>query len=176
MDTLKRTRIRTSAVLMVFCLALLIQGTLVASADQPRSDSFDLDETSTGDSLCGFPVVMHEEGTLRTTLFFDQDGQISRITDNWEGVQASITNPENGRSLSYHIAGHDGFTVDRDGDMTFFTKGLRGILTVPGYGAISGEAGNIAISISPTGEIELHRSGFLREGDFSVACDYLQGP
>src|SRR5437762_9362009 len=130
MDASNSTRRKIALILTLFSLALLVQGTLVAFADQPRSDTLDINDTNTVESLCGFPVIVHEEGTLRTTVFFDQDGQVTRITEHWQGVQTSITNPDNGQSLTYHIAGQEGFTVDHNGDMTFFTKGLRGIITV----------------------------------------------
>ncbi len=175
MDGLKRTRIKAALVMALLGVALLAQGLRPASADQPRMDTLEINETNTVTSLCDFPLVTHEEGTLRTFVFFDQDGQVVRIAENWEGVQTTLTNPANGLSLDYLTAGRDGFTVEQNGDITFFRQGVRGIITVPGSGAVTGEAGEVTISLASDGTLEIHRSGFLREGDFGPVCSYLQG-
>jgi hypothetical protein len=174
MDGLNKTRARIAVVVAVFGLALLMQGSLLALADQPMTDTLHLNETNAVYSVCDFPLVMHEEGAMRTSVYFNQNGQVSRVGENWQGVHSTLTNPANGRSLSYHTAGHGGFTIEQDGGLTVYTKGLQGIMTVPGYGAISGQAGNVTIRIQ-NGTFEVHRSGFLEEGDFSLACSYLEG-
>jgi hypothetical protein len=159
----------------VLAAATLLNGSLRASADEPRMDTLQLNQTNTVESLCDFPLVAHEEGTLKTFLFFDQDGQVVRIAENWQDVATTLTNPANGTSLTYRIAGRDDFSVERDGDVNVFTQGLRGIITVPGSGAISGEAGELTLSLASDGTLEVRRSGFLREGDLALACSYLQG-
>jgi hypothetical protein len=174
MNGLQRTHARIAVVVAVVGLSILAQGSLLAFADQPHTDTLQINDTNTVDSLCSFPLTQHDQGALRTSLYFDHDGQVNRITENWQDVESTLTNPANGRSLSYRMAGHSGFTVDRDGGFTIFTQGVRGIITVPGSGAITGEAGNVTITLDPGGTFNVRRSGFLRDGDFTIACDYLQ--
>lgn len=173
MDGLRRKTAKAIA-LTLFALALVGQGSSPALADQPLTDTLQIDNTYTADSLCSFPVVVHEEGALRSSLFFGRDGQVNRITENWQGVRSSLTNPQNGRSISYRTAGRDGFTIENDGGLTVFRQGVRGIITIPGLGAISGEAGNVTIRITQGG-LDVRRSGFLRESDYTPVCSYLQG-
>jgi hypothetical protein len=174
MNGLQRTHVRIAVVLAVVGLSILAQGSLLAFADQPRTDTLQINDTNTVDSLCSFSLIQHDQGALRTSVFFDQDGQVTRITQNWQDVESTLTNPANGRSLSYRMAGHSGFTFDTDGSMNIFTQGVRALITVPGSGAITGEAGNITITLGPGGTFDVQRSGFLRDGDFSTVCDYLQ--
>jgi hypothetical protein len=174
MNSLRRNYARIAVVLTVFGLAALLQGALLAFADRPLTNTLQINDTNTVTSLCDFPLTVHEEGALRTALYTDQNGQVVRITENWQDVESTLTNPDNGRSLSYRMAGRDGFTVDRDGDISIFTQGVRGLLTVPGSGAISGQAGRVMISLDPGGTIDVQRSGFLEDGDFTPACNYLQ--
>jgi len=176
MDRFNRAHRRIAAALAVFGAALLLQGSLLAFANPPQSDTVQINDTATDSATCGFPLVFHDEGALRTSLFFDRNGQVVRFTENWQGVQSTITNPDNGRSLSYHTAGRDDFTTSRDGDFTVYQQGNRGVLTVPGHGALTGSAGNTTIRMAPDGTVTVTHSGFLRDGDFGVACDYLQGP
>jgi hypothetical protein len=174
MNGLQRTHLRIVVVLAVLGISILAQGSLLAFADPPRTNTLQINDTNTVTGVCAFPLTEHDQGALRTSLFFDRNGQVNRVTENWQDVQSTLTNPANGRSLSYRMAGHDGFTVGRDGSFTIVTQGVRGIITVPGSGAISGEAGNITITLAPDGTVDVQRSGFLRDGDFTIACNYLQ--
>ena len=175
MNGLNRAHARIAAALTVFGLALLVQGSLLAFADPPRSDTLQINNTNTVTSLCAFPLTLHEEGALRTTLFFDQNGQVVRVNNNFQGVQSTLTNPANGRSLHYVTAGRDGFTLGRDGDVTVVTAGVRGLVTVPGQGALTGEAGNVTIRLNTDGTMQISRSGYFQDDNFEVACAYLQG-
>ena len=174
MNGLKRAHTRIGAALAVFGLAVLVQGSLLAFANPPQSNTVQINDTFTDSSMCGFPLVFHDEGAFRTSLFFDQNGVVVRFTENWQGVLSTITNPSNGRSLSYHTAGRDDFTTTRDGDFVVYQQGNRGLLTVPGYGALTGSAGNTTVRMAPDGTVTVTHSGFLQNGDFDVACDYLQ--
>jgi hypothetical protein len=163
-------------VLSVLALSLLALGLPVAFAEQPLMNRLDLNETTTNDSLCNFPLVVQQEGTLQTSLFFDeQSGEVVRITENWHNVTTTITNPENGLSVTSRFAGHDGFTFDEDGGLKIYRQGVRGLITVPGVGATFGEAGNVTSVISPDRQVETRVSGFQWDGDFSAVCTYLAG-
>lgn len=175
MNVMKRTRARIAIVLSVLALSLLALG-LPAFAEQPLMDRLDLDETTTSTSLCDFPLVTHQEGTLQTFLFFDENtGQVVRISENWQNVTTTITNPENGLSVTSRFAGRDGFTFEQDGDRKIYRQGVRGLITVPGVGATNGEAGNVTSIVTPDNQVETRVSGFQWDGDFSPVCTYLAG-
>src|SRR4051794_19855860 len=113
MNSMSKGRARITFVLSALVLALLAQVLPVAFAEQPLIDRLDLDETTTTTSLCDFPLITHQEGTLQTFLFFDEStGEVIRISENWHDVTTTITNPENGLSVTSRFAGHDGFTFE----------------------------------------------------------------
>jgi hypothetical protein len=60
MNGLQRTPARIAVVLMVFGLSVLVQGALLAFADQPFSNTLQINDTNTVNSLCGFPLTAHD--------------------------------------------------------------------------------------------------------------------
>jgi hypothetical protein len=175
MDGSTRTRSRIALVTALSALLVVVQGILPAFADQPLMSRLDIDETETVVSMCDSPLVEHMEGTLKTSLYFNHGGQVTRITENWQDVRTTITNPANGRSVTSRNAGRDGFTFERDGGIKIYSQGVRGLITVPGRGAVFGEAGNTTVRVFPDGTVEMHTSGFQWDGDFSAVCYYLEG-
>jgi hypothetical protein len=170
--------IRSAVALMMALLglSLLLTGGRAAFAQQPLSTTLEINETDSVVSMCDFPLEVHQEGSLRTTLFFDeQTGQVTRITENWQDVSSTLTNPANGLSVTYRNAGHDGFTFEQDGTVKVYTQGVRGLITVPGSGAVFGEAGNVTARVDADGQPEITVSGFHWDGDASAVCDYLRG-
>jgi hypothetical protein len=157
-------------------LSLLLIGHRVAFAEQPLSTTLEINETDSVVSMCDFPLEVHQEGSLRTTLFFDeQSGEVTRITENWQDVSSTLTNPDNGLSVTYRNAGRDGFTFESDGSIKVYTQGVRGLITVPGSGAVFGETGNTTARVTEDGQTEITVSGFHWDGDASIVCDYLRG-
>src|SRR5690348_1453760 len=93
--------IRSAVALMIALLglSLLLTGR-AAFAEQPLSTTLEINETDSVVSMCDFPLEVHQEGSLRTTLFFDeQSGEVTRITENWQDVSSTLTNPANGLSV-----------------------------------------------------------------------------
>ena len=175
MDGSTRTRTRIALVMALSALLMVLQGILPAFADQPMMSRLDIDETQTTVSMCDAPLVLHQQGTLKTSLYFNHDREITRITENWQDVRTTMTNPDTGRSVTSRNAGRDGFTFERDGGIKIYTQGVRGLITVPGRGAVFGEAGNTTVLVFPDGTVEMRTSGFSWDGDFSAVCDYLEG-
>ena len=174
MKSLQRPHVRVAVVFVVFGVLVILQGALLAFADRPLMSTLQINDTYTDSGMCGFLLTVHEQGALRTALYADRSGQVVRVSENWQNVQSTITNPSSGKSLTFRRAGRDAFTVNQDGGFTVYSQGVDGLLTVPGYGAITGQAGNITISVATDGTIQVQQSGFLRDGDFTPACDYLQ--
>jgi hypothetical protein len=59
-----------------------------------------VDETFTIEGECDFPVVVHVEGDIRHTHFFDQAGNEIRDLTVFPNFRVTFTNPETGKSIS----------------------------------------------------------------------------
>ena len=73
----------------------------------PEATIISIDSTFTNDFDCSIPLVEHVQGSVRDTLYFDQNGVLVReyISPQFQGsLTVRWTNPENGRSLESHEA------------------------------------------------------------------------
>src|SRR4029450_7485186 len=55
--------------------------------------------------VCDVDVVLHSEGTSRTTTYTNVDGSLDRFTIHLSHWKTSITNPANGASIRTVLAG-----------------------------------------------------------------------
>lgn len=96
---------RRRALLLGAVAALLF--TSSGAAKPPSHFTFPVDFTvpSFLTGVCGFPVFVHLEGTARTTLFYDGDGNITREIDVNTNLMITFSAPSTGKSFSYPSAG-----------------------------------------------------------------------
>jgi hypothetical protein len=124
-------------------------------------------DTTTGSSLCGFPIVLNFEGSFTVTLFFDQDG--NPVTATLHAVDVgTATNPVNGKTLT----GHEVVYITAD-----LVAGVEARLGIPFHFNVGGRS-----AVVDAGRLVINRSGEtlfesgnheLLEGDLAAFCGAL---
>jgi hypothetical protein len=145
----------------------------------PVTTIIPVDATFINDFDCAFPLVEQITGTVRDTLYFDQNGMVIRefISPQFQGaLTVTWTNPETGKSLSSHEASSLIIYYNPDGSFQkLMNQGLTFMVTVPGAGApLLADVGLIVIERGKgiTLAAGPHQELF---GDTAVFCGYLEG-
>lgn len=129
-----------------------------------------------GTELCGFPVSQHLEGTFRQTTFVDRNGEPVRILETSSRWRITLTNEENGASISTVGSASAHVTLHDDGSATVAVTGLQGHLKSPDGGHVRADVGRLVLAIpaDPSQPVELlQASGQFSGGPFPDACDLL---
>jgi hypothetical protein len=142
-----------------------------ASAGPPETDSFEFVDEFTDVEACGFPIDFRFVGDGSERRFFDQAGNLRRVTIKFSD-NGTATNPANGKSAS----GHDSWTVIVDFEDgvpdTVTLPGLTFHFNVPGAGIVLIDAGRVVFD--STGDVVvLNGPHQFLEGDFSRLCTAL---
>ena len=126
---------------------------------------------------CLFPLVEHVTGSLRDTLYFDQNGILVReyISPQYQGaLTVTWTNPATGTSLSSHEASSLIIYYNPDGSFKkLMNQGLTFMVTVPSVGQpLLADVGRIVIERGQgiTFEVGIHQELI---GDTAAFCAYL---
>jgi hypothetical protein len=93
---------RLALLLILAALPLALAST--ASGEAPTRISFTIDDTFYApftSFVCGFDVYIHQQGTIKVTLFSDGGGSLVRETDTSPGFRTSFFAPSTGRTISY---------------------------------------------------------------------------
>jgi hypothetical protein len=149
------------------------------STSTPTTTIISIDSTFTNDFDCSVPLLEQVQGSLRDTLFFDQNGILVReyISPQFQGaLTVRWTNPENGRSLESHEASSLIIYYNPDGSFQkLMNQGLSFMVTVPGAGQpLLADVGRIVIEHGKgiTFAVGPHEELF---GETDAFCDYLAG-
>ena len=150
-----------------------------ASASTPVTTIISIDAAFINDFDCPFPLVEQVTGAIRDTLYFDQNGMITReyISPQFQGaLTVAWTNPLNGTILSSHEASSLIIYYNPDGSFQkLMNQGLTFLVTVPGAGQpLLADVGRIVIERGRgiTFAVGPHEELFSETGAF---CDYLAG-
>lgn len=150
-----------------------------ASASTPVTTIISVDATLINDFDCPFPLVEEVTGVVRDTLYFDQNGMITReyISPQFQGVLTiKWTNPLTGTGLSSHEASSLIIYYNPDGSFQkLMNQGLTFMVTVPGAGQpLLADVGRIVIE---RGKGITFESGVHQElnGNTTAFCSYLAG-
>ena len=172
----------TFASVLVFVLTFMsIFGTIQAQADTftPITTIIPVDSTFINDFDCAFPLVEQVTGSVRDTLFFDQNGTLVReyISPQFEGaLTVRWTNQATGISLKSHEASSLMIYYNPDGSFQkLMNQGLTFMVTVPGAGQLLlVDVGRIVIQ---RGQGITFEEGVHQEliGDTAAFCAYLSG-
>jgi hypothetical protein len=132
-----------------------------------------VDQTQTL-SVCGFPILRHNEGTLIFQDSFDENGNVlweNAIFSNW---RITFTNPANNKSLTSVRAYNERFVLYDDGSFKAMSAGLVAQLVLPGQGQIAANVGVISAVFDSSGNlVSISVAG---EHDGAIAqlvCPYL---
>jgi hypothetical protein len=118
----------------LLAVAGLLSLAALASADAPTREVIAPGPDAT-DAVCGFPVLIHSEGTTIRKTFTDNQGRVVRQIETYPGFRLVLTNVDTGESVTARIPGPLKLTFNPDGTTTFQGTGPWGWLpTHPGTG------------------------------------------
>ena len=153
-------------------------GFAVPAAAAPPSvviEQVDRTRTLPAGALCEFDVVLHSEGTSRTTTYTDREGGFDRFAVHLSHWKTSFTNPATGSTITTVLAGPVIVEALDDGTALVRVPGNDGLLIVKGQGPVYSDNGLI-VWVAPDAvnwqqQIEvLHASGGYRTvEDFAAA-------
>ena len=161
-------------------LAIVIAALAVAvpAAAAPPSvviEQVDRTRTLPAGALCDFDVVLHSEGTSRTTTYTDQQGAFDRFAVHLSHWKTSFTNPATGGTIRTVLGGPVIVEALDDGTALVRIPGNDGHFVVKGEGPVYSDNGLI-VWVAPDvanwqQQIEvLHASGGYRTTeDFAAA-------
>jgi len=164
---------------LVTALVLLSPlGVGVARAAEPTHVVIPINDSFTDDQSCNFPVVVHVDGTGRSTDFFDRNGNLVRSLSVYPGLTISFS--ANGKTLTSASPAIDIDTFNADGTLTVFIAGLLAHISVPGQGIIAINTGLRIYLFSEQGPELIFRAGTSTfdtfEGPVSQLCGVLADP
>jgi hypothetical protein len=151
----------------------------VARAVPPEHSVEHVDETFTIEGECDFPVVVHVEGDVRHTVFFDQAGNEVRELTVFPNFRITFANPEAGKSISTVSPAVEHVTINPDGSAVVTVTGLQGHLVVGGGPPLAADVGRIVFFFSGPEDEEpdvLFQAGRFNLGPFPQLCDVLADP
>jgi hypothetical protein len=131
----------------------------------PEIQSFHFDHTLTDTYLCGFPVLVHDEGDVRIAVHTDLYGKLAFVNVSASNYRITLTNLASGESLSSPSPEHVRATLEEQ-----IHTGLVSRFVMPGIGLLSLDAGRLVF-----GEDGVSISGphMLFEGDVDALCAAL---
>jgi hypothetical protein len=129
-----------------------IVGSALAAASAPEQFRVPVDQIQTL-SVCGFPVLRHDEGTLIFQDSFDENGNVlweNAIFSNW---RITFTNPANNKSIASIRAYDERFVLNQDGSFRTISAGLVAQLVIPGQGLVAANVGVITAVFDSSGNL-----------------------
>jgi hypothetical protein len=138
-----------------------------------------VDETFTIEDECAFPVIVHVEGDVRATLFFDQAGNEIRDLVVFSNFRVTFTNPATGKSITTPSPAANHVTINPDGSAVVAITGLQGHLVVGGGPPLAADVGRLVLFFSGPEDEEpdvLFQAGQFNFGPFPQLCDVLADP
>jgi hypothetical protein len=147
--------------------------TSMAATSAPEQYRVPVDQTQTL-SVCGFPILRHDEGTLIFQDSFDSDGSVlweNAIFSNW---RITFTNPANGKSLTSVRAYNERYVLYDDGSFQAMSAGLVAELVIPGQGLVAVNVGVITTTFDAAGSLtSILIAGEHDGGIARYVCPYL---
>jgi hypothetical protein len=151
----------------------------VARAVPPEHSVEHVDETIEDDDACSFTVLVHIEGNIRHTVFFDQAGNEVRELTVFPGFRLTFTNAETGKSISTVAPSVEHVTINPDGSAVLAITGLSGHLIVGGGPPLAADVGRIVFFFSGPEDEEpdiIFQAGQFNMGPLPQLCDVLADP
>ena len=125
--------------------------------------------------VCGFPIAVHAEGTIRETRFFNADGELVRATISLAGLKESWTNTLTGASAWTVHSATQHLTLNDDGSASLAVTGVQGRVRSP-QGGFTADIGRMAIYFPAYGSDEVITFAGRDDGQggpFPELCDAL---
>ena len=151
----------------------------IARAVPPEHSVEHVDETIEDDAACSFTVLVHIEGNIRHTVFFDQAGNEVRELTVFPRFRVTFTNAETGKSISTVAPSVEHVTINPDGSALLAITGLSGHLIVGGGPPLAADVGRIVFFFSGPEDEEpdiIFQAGQFNMGPLPQLCDVLADP
>jgi hypothetical protein len=139
-------------------IATVAVGAAVAQATPPQHFADPIDLTYQDDFLtdfCGFPVNFTLAGVLKTTLFYDNAGNIVHEVDTQPGTTETFSSPASGKSFSWRFSGalHTDYTDGAALGSAAIASGTGLSIKAPGVSAAAGRVvfDAIVVDYTPSG-------------------------
>lgn len=128
--------------LAVSLIAILVPLALTAtaSAAPPSITVIEVDDTGyapKSSARCGFDILLHTQGTIRITDFYDRDGNLTRSLVVYPGLTYTFINAATGKSITSVSPDPEHYSFNPDGSFTLVVTGLIMHWVVPGQGVSS---------------------------------------
>jgi hypothetical protein len=168
---------RKLALLVAFVGVVVLALGAVARAVPPEHSVVQVDDVfpiPAGPDTCSFPIQGHVSGTIRTTTFFDKEGNPTREISVFP--QFGVTFSANGKTISTVTPSVEHFTFNPDGSATLTITGLSGHLITGGGPPQAVDVGRVVFFFSsPTDEDPdlIFQAGKFNDGPFPQLCDVL---
>lgn len=145
-------RITTLAASLALMAATVLGTPGTATAAQPDRYRVHVDDTflSRTSVACGFDILLHIEGTLSFTDFYDQDGHLTRSLATYPDLFYTFINAATGESVTSRSPDPEHYTWNPDGSFTLDVTGL--VMNIAGGGQRAIQAGRFVITVDATGE------------------------
>ena len=170
--------IRKICFVFLLTLTMVIATVGSALADTRGAIVVQVNDTFVNEFDCSFPLVEHVAGAYGDTLYFDQNGNLTRefLSPQFQGaLTVTWMNPVTGISLEGHEASTIIVYYNPDGSFQkLMNQGLTFMFTMPGTGQLLADVGRIVIERGQgiTFEAGAHQELF---GDVRAFCNYLSG-
>ena len=150
----------------------------VATAGRPTHSVEDIDDEFTIPAApagpCAFAIQGHATGTIKSTEFFDDSGNLTRVISAFP--RARVTFSANGKSISTVTPSVEHITFNSDGSATLTITGLSGHLITGGGPPLAADVGRIVFFFSSPTDMEpdlIFQAGLFNDGPFPQLCDVL---
>ena len=144
-----------------------------AGAAPPDRFRLHVDDTflSRTSVACGFDILLHVEGTMSFTDFYDRDGNLTRTLTTYPGLFYTFINPASGASVTSRTPDPEHYTWNPDGSFSLDVTGL--VMNLAGAGQRAVQAGRFVVTVDGEGNgSETEPLG--RSDDYHAAlCDIL---
>jgi hypothetical protein len=162
---------------MIFVVTLLMMSVFVvtpAYADAPVQSEVQIDSYFPVVNGCGFDIVGHDIGTLRTTIWLDENGLPTKAHQNWNIIE---TWSANGKTLEfkYNFPVHARMEIIDEGYIVYLGAIM---ITLPGEGVVYAATGLLSYSFTIDEYGNLILTDVLKqvgnwELDWAPICEYL---
>jgi hypothetical protein len=129
--------------LLVTTVTLILAAAAAGAAPTVVIEQVDRTRTLPAGTFCDFDVVLHSEGTRRTTTYTNQDGSFDRFSIHLAEWKTSFTNPANGATIRTVLAGPVIVEAQDDGSALVRIPGNDGLLVQKGEGPVYTDQGLI---------------------------------
>jgi hypothetical protein len=150
----------------------------IATAGPPTHSVVPIDDVFTIPAApvgpCAFAIQGHATGTIRTTEFFDSQGNLVRAISTFP--RARVTFSANGKSISTVTPSVEHFTFNPDGTATLTITGLSGHLITGGGPPQAADVGRIVLFFDSPTDMDpdlVFQAGQFNDGPFPQLCDVL---